>query len=305
MIKSSRPKDPPNAMTIRMIRTFVQIAKLGSFTKAARHLAMTQSTVSLQMKSLEEKLRVELFDRSGRRPTLNAKGRTFLKKAVQLIELYDEMVEDISNYDELIGALHIGAVNTVMSGILPDALLALRTQHPGLETHISSGLSQNLMYQLDAGEIDAALISEPPLKLDDNLNWSTICSEPLVLITPITSELNSEQEFLKKYPFIRFDRQAWAGQIIDKELRRRKIEVQDVMKLDSLETISLMVSRGLGVSIVPERRIEQPFPVSLNVIPFGDKPTYRHIGLLVRRDSSCSSLTNALYQALISTIRKT
>ena len=199
-------------MSIRMIRTFVQITKLGSFTKAARHLAMTQSTVSLQMKSLEEKLQVELFDRSGRRPTLNAKGRTFLKKALQLIRLYDEMIEDITNYDELIGALHIGAVNTIMSGILPNALLALRTNHPGLETHISCGLSENLMYQVDAGEIDAALVSEPPFKLDDNLSWSSICSEPLVLITPLTSEPNNEREFLKNYPFIRFDRLAWAGQ---------------------------------------------------------------------------------------------
>ena len=84
-------------MSIRMIRTFVQIAKLGSFTKAARHLAMTQSTVSLQMKSLEEKLGVELFDRSGRRPTINAKGRSFLKKAVELIDLYEGMVVDVSN----------------------------------------------------------------------------------------------------------------------------------------------------------------------------------------------------------------
>ena len=289
-------------MSIRMIRTFVQINKLGSFTKAARHLAMTQSTVSLQMKSLEEKLRVELFDRSGRRPTLNAKGRTFLKKATQLVDLYDQMMEDISNYDELIGTLHIGAVNTVMSGILPNALLALSTKHSGLETHISSGLSENLMYQVDAGEIDAALVSEPPFKLDDNLSWSIICAEPLVLITPITNTPTSERDFFKNYPFIRFDRLAWAGQIIDKELRRAKIEVKGVMKLDSLETISLMVARGLGISIVPERLIEQPFPAPVNIVSFGDKPTYRNIGMIVRKDSSCHALTDALLKALTSTI---
>ena len=75
------------------------------------------------------------------------------------------------------------------------------------------------------------------------------------------------------------------------------------MKLDSLETISLMVSRGLGVSIVPERLIEQPFPASLNVMPFGDKPTYRHIGMLVRTDSSCSPLTDALLQSLTSAVQ--
>ncbi len=291
-------------MSIRMIRTFVQIAKHGSFTKAARHLAMTQSTVSLQMKSLEEKLRVKLFDRSKRRPTLNAKGRTFLKQAIQLIDLYEEMVADISNDGELVGALHIGAVNTIMSGILPGALLALCTQHPGLETHITSGLSQNLMYQVNTGEIDAALVSTPPFRLEDNLNWSTICCEPLVLIAPLSSKLASERAFLKNYPFIRFDRQAWAGHLIDKELRRRKIEVRDVMKLDSLETISLMVARGLGVSIVPQRLIEQPFPAPLKLIPFGNKPTYRQIGIITRSNSSCSALTDALNEALTDAIHK-
>ena len=256
------------------------------------------------MKSLEEKLQVELFDRSGRRPTINAKGRSFLKKAIELIDLYEGMVVDISNYDELIGALHIGAVNTIMSGILPDALLALRTQHPGLETHISCGLSEALMYQVDAGDIDAALVSEPPFKLADNLSWATICREPLVLITPPTSEPQNEHEFLKNTPFIRFDRQAWAGQIIDKELRRRKIEVHDVMKLDSLETISLMVACGLGVSVVPQRLIAKPFPAPLNIIPFGNKPVFRKIGIITRTDSSCSSLTDALHQALTGAIHE-
>jgi DNA-binding transcriptional LysR family regulator len=290
-------------MSIRFIRTFVYISKLGSFSNAARALGMTQSTVSLQMKALEDDMRIELFDRTGRRPTINAHGRAFLKKAIQLLDLYDQLGEVVKQYDELIGTLNIGSVNTIMSGILPKALMFLRQQHPELKTQIVCGLSDDLMNQVDKGEIDAALVSEPPFKLNANLSWTTICKEPLVVIaSPKTSE-QTDIQLLINYPFIRFPRRAWAGRIIDRELRKRNIEVRDIMKLNSLETISSMVGCGLGVSVVPQRLIAEPFPTPLTIVPFGKKTIYRNIGLITRNNSSCASLTNVLLAALVHTIK--
>ncbi|MGL6157267.1 MAG: LysR family transcriptional regulator, partial [Ralstonia mannitolilytica] len=75
--------------TIRFLRTFVAVARHGSFAAAAERVALTQAAVSLQMRALEAELRRDLFDRSGRTVTLNARGRALLPQAEHLLALYD------------------------------------------------------------------------------------------------------------------------------------------------------------------------------------------------------------------------
>jgi hypothetical protein len=102
--------------TIRFLRTFVAVAEHGSFAAAAGQVALTQAAVSLQMRSLEEELRRELFDRSGRVAVLNADGRELLPMARRLLDLYEEMRLPLSGSDAMAGAVAVGAVVSVMGG---------------------------------------------------------------------------------------------------------------------------------------------------------------------------------------------
>jgi len=273
-------------MSIRFLKTFIVVAKEGSFAAAAEKLGLTQSAVSLQMKSLEEEFRSELFDRTLRRPTINSRGRKLLTRAVEVVRRYELLHEAVSEPNDLAGSFTFGAVNTVMSGVLPGALRRLKDAHPRLQTTVISGLSANLVQKVDSGEIDAALVSDPPFKLDPDLVWTELFSEPLVVIAPEGREAMTYNQLLKGFPYIRFDRNAWAGRIIHKALRQRQIKVVECMELDSLEAIALMVSSGLGVSVVPLRPIANPFPAPLAVVPFGNKAIFRRIGLVTRVEAA-------------------
>lgn len=284
-------------MSIRVIRTFVSIARHGSFSAAARSLGMTQSTVSLQMKALEEQMRTELFDRSGRRPTLNGPGRAFLEKAREVLQLYDELADVVSAYDEHAGILKFGAVNSVITGVLPSALRRLRGNYPRLQTQIVSGLSQDLVRKVDDGEIDAALVSAPPSELAPNLTWRPVMKEPLVVIAPSQASDCSEKELLETYPYIRFNKKAWAGRFIDQKLRENGYFLREIMELDSLEAVSAMVAVGMGVSVVPKRVSFDPLN-DLVMTDFQGGDVYREIGIIMRSGSASIPMVNALYKSL-------
>jgi DNA-binding transcriptional LysR family regulator len=281
-------------MSIRSLRTLVAVAEQGSFAAAAPVLGLTPSAVSLQMRSLEAELRTRLFDRTRRSPTLNGAGRALLDRAREIVLLYDEMGTIVSPADDLGGGLVLGAVHTMLTGLLPDVLLALKADHPRVQVRVIGGLSAELTAQVDRGELDAALVTEPTGRLPAGLEWKICSSEPLMVIAPLDAAEGGERELLEGHPFIRFNRRAWAGRLIDDSLRQRGIKIVEAMELDSLEAISLMVSKGLGVSVVPQRPITAPFRLPLRIVAFGDPPLHRRVGLVERLQHNRSRLTEAL-----------
>jgi DNA-binding transcriptional LysR family regulator len=269
-------------MSVRLLKSFCVVAREGSFAAAAEKLALTQSAISLQMKALEQELGTELFDRAQRRPTLNDKGRALLDRASEIVRLYEGLGDAVSDAEDLIGAVSIGAVSTIATGVLPDALARLAAAHPKLKLRVVNALSAELVAMVDAGQIDAALVSSPPGELPLDLTWHGFADEPLVVIAPLSSPEMNDKDLLQAFPVIRFNKSAWAGRLIEEELRRRHIETQDLMELDSIESIALMVGRGLGVAVVPYRTVAEPFPVPLSVVPFGDPPVERSVGVITR-----------------------
>jgi DNA-binding transcriptional LysR family regulator len=284
-------------LSLRALRSFVAIARHGSFAAAAAALGLTQSAVSLQMRGLEQALRARLFDRARRAPTLTAAGRALVARAGEIVALYDGLPAALAG-PELAGTLVLGAVPTVLSGVLPDALVALRARHPQVQVRVIAGLSAELAALVERGEADAACVSEPAIRLPAGLAWREFARERLLVIAPPDAPAGSDRALLARYPFIRFNRRAWAGRLIDAQLRRRAIAVNEVMELDSLEAIALMVSRGLGASIVPERAAGVALPARLVRRPFGRPPLIRRLGLVERAGHPRAALTAALLARL-------
>jgi DNA-binding transcriptional LysR family regulator len=284
-------------MSLRALRSFVAISRHGTFAAAAAALGLTQSAISLQMRGLESELRARLFDRTRRAPMLTAEGRALLARAAEIVALYDGLPAALSG-PELAGTLVLGAVPTVLSGVLPDALVALRAEHPQVQVRVVAGLSAELAALVDRGEADAACVSEPAMRLAPGLTWRVFAQERLLVIAPPDAEGINDRELLARYPFIRFNRRAWAGRLIDAQLRRRSIAVNEAMELDSLEAIALMVSKGLGASIVPERAAGVALPQHLVQRPFGRPPLMRKVGLVERAGHPRAALTAALLARL-------
>lgn len=285
-------------MSIRHLRTLLAIAEHGSFAAAAREVRLTQSAVSMQMRALEEELGTALFDRTTRPPVLTEAARTLLADAEELVRGYDRLVHARAAQGSVEGHLRLGAVPSVITGILPAAIVALRNRHPGMHVEIAMALSAELVDRLERGRLDAAIVSELG-KARQGYLWLPFAREPLVLIAPPDASRQSASELLAAYPFIRYTRQAWVGRLIDVTLKRRRIRVEEAMTLDTLEAVTAMVSHGLGVSIVPKRGHGAPFPFPVRALALAKPTVYRQLGLLRAEAHPKGALADALLAELI------
>ena len=282
-------------MDLKHLKTLIAIAENGSFAAAGEAIGLTQSAISLHVKSLEDELETKLFDRTTRPPRLNTRGRNLIDRARTIVEQC-EGLSDIATGEALSGSLGIGSVPTLLSGILPPALSAIRGSHPDIRIRVSSGLSADLVGRVHKGELDVAVVTEPS-QLQTGLSWHMFAKEPLMVIAPEGTAGETDRELLDAGPFIRFQRYAWAGRLIDTHLKDRGIRVHTGMEIDSLEAIASMVKHGLGVSVVPDRAAAD-LPRGIKKVPFGDPPLCRVIGVVERRDNPKIYLIRALVEIL-------
>jgi DNA-binding transcriptional LysR family regulator len=283
-------------MPIRDLKTFLAIAETGSFAAAARSIYRTQSAVTAQMQALEDRLGMTLFDRTSRPPTLTEAGRNFVPKAADVVADYERLFLEPEE-QHLQGHLRLGVVPSVITGLVPRVLVMLRTRHPGLHVELAMGLSAELVSRVKRNLLDVALISDP-LEAGMTLRWSPFLREPLALIAPIESPSQSAEDLLETYPFIRYTRQAWVGQLIEHLLRQQSLRVRETMVLDTLEAIIAMVHARLGVSIVPMRLIEPPGSPPVRRVALPGPAVYRTLGLVEVPDHAKSALSATLLGVL-------
>lgn len=285
-------------MSLRALRTLVAIAQHGSFVRAAEAVCLTQSAVSLHVRSLEEDFNAPLFDRSRRVPVLTEAGHRAVERAREILSLYDGIASELGDHGELTGRLRLGAIQTALAGALPAALAALRQAHPGFRVMVNSGMSAELAIRIDAGELDAAVTTEPVKPHPAGLVSTALYQEGFWIIAPSGMVHSDAKSLLQENAFIRFDRRAWAGRTIDAELRRMRLRVQTEMELDSQDAIVEMVASGLGVAVIPLSSRELAKLSGLTCLPFAAPQAQRTVVLLEREDRPAGRLAAALADAI-------
>ena len=267
---------------LRELKTFVAVARHGTFAAAGQQDGLTQSAVSAQMRVLEQGLGVRLFERSGRAAVLNAAGRHALPLAEQMLGLYAQMALPTSAA-EWQGELKVGAIATLQTGLLPEALPRFRAAAPRVELKLVPGVSLNLLSQIDAGELDLALLIKPPFELPKELLQISLAREPFVLITPLGVTADDPLQILAEQPFVRYDRRSFGGRRVNQFLREQRLTVQEALELDELEAIVRMVECGLGVSLIPRAGLWLQRPTQLRVIELGELTFHRELVAILRR----------------------
>ncbi|WP_417780942.1 LysR family transcriptional regulator [Stutzerimonas xanthomarina] len=269
---------------IRELRTFLAIARCGSFAAAGHKIGLTQSAVSAQIKNLEEALGLRLFDRTGRSAHLNPAGLRALPLAEQILETFSLMGQPES-LEDYRGELRIGAIGTVQTGLLPPVLLRLLEQAPGVAPKLVPGVSLNLLSQVDAGEIDLAIMIRPPFALPKELDAELIEREPFVLIAPLDVAGDDPLQLLVEQPFVRYDRNSFGGRQVSQFLRKHHLDVRAGLELDELDAIVKMVACGLGVALVPEAGLWLECAPTVRVLRLGGATFYRELVLVGRHSA--------------------
>jgi DNA-binding transcriptional LysR family regulator len=147
--------------SLAQIEALAAIAKLGSFQAAARHMNVTQPTVSLRVRELEEALGTKLFERDGRAAKLNAEGTVALHYTDEVLKLLDELETRLRTGDPLQGTLRVGSSETIAIAVLPKIITLLGERYPRLKVELTVSNSFVLLDGLAHNRLDLAILADP------------------------------------------------------------------------------------------------------------------------------------------------
>ncbi|MEM9277400.1 MAG: LysR family transcriptional regulator [Pseudomonadota bacterium] len=244
-------------MQTRSLHTLARIARMGSFAKVAEEQNTTLSTVSMQMKALEELLGVNLFDRAFRPPKLTPLGRVIAKHAETVTTAEAELLNACSETGELSGTFRMGFIATASVRLLPTFLLNAAKLAPKAEFELETALSEILETRVLAGQLDAAVVTasgEP----QNGLHYQPLQKESLVFALPESHSEFSAIELAGKLPFLQFNPSSGIGKLIEKHMRELSDAfTKEAIVLDSVEAIMECVNKGLGFTLLSEPDIRR------------------------------------------------
>jgi len=311
-------------MTLTELKYIVAVAREKHFGKGADACHVSQPTLSVAIKKLEEELQVKLFERNANEITVTPLGQEIIRQAQSVLEQADQ-IKDIAKRgkDPLAGSLRLGVIYTIGPYLLPDLVRQMITTMPQMPLMLQENFTVKLLEELRNGEIDCAILAEPfP---DTNLAIAPLYDEPFMAAVPTSHPLAARssitaEEIKKETMLLLGNGHCFRDHVLEAcpEFARFSSSsggIQKSFEGSSLETIKHMVAAGMGITLVPRlgvpkealtapagsKKSKAPAGQSplINYLPFiGDIPS-RRVVLAWRRSftryEAIAALRNAIY----------
>jgi LysR family hydrogen peroxide-inducible transcriptional activator len=306
-------------MTLTELKYIVAVAREKHFGKAAEACFVSQPTLSVAIKKLEDELEVKLFERSANEVTITPLGEDIVRQAQSVLE-QAAAIKEIAKRgkDPLAGPLKLGVIYTIGPYLLPDLVRQAIARTPQMPLMLQENFTVKLLEMLRTGEIDCAIMAEPfP---DTGLAVAALYDEPFLAAVPSTHPLSSKQsitaqELKSETMLLLGTGHCFRDHVLEvcPEFARFSSDAEGIRKSfegSSLEPIKHMVAAGMGVTLVPRlsvpkealqtrpkrRKEDQAF---VKYIPFEGDPPTRRVVLAWRRSftryEAIAALRNAIY----------
>jgi DNA-binding transcriptional LysR family regulator len=291
--------------TFRQMRTFLTVVESGSVSTAARLLNLTQPAASQQLRELERCLRVRLLDRAGGRSIPTAAGTALLEPARRgQAAIEDAMAVALAYRADETGRVRLGTGATACIHLLPAVLAAARQRMAGLEVIVATGSSSTIIRRVELGELDVGLVTLP-VAASRALSVIRLLADPLVALIPQAMADANETigvAQLSALPLILYEQSGSTRALIDAWFRRSGVTPVPAMQLDSVESIKVLASGGLGASIIPLMSLTRP--VADTVIRRLRPGLTRHLALVLRREKVVDRGLRVVTEALRAVARE-
>lgn len=241
-------------MNISYLKTFVTVAKLRSFSKAAQELKLTQPAVSFQIHSLEKEIREILFDRSGQSVTLTEAGQIFLKYAEEIVNLTDKMFDEISELKMLVrGKLEIGASNIPGEYLLPIFLSEFKKVYPDVEVKLSVFDTQEVISRLLSHEINLGFCGAQAKAVP--LIFEEFAEDEIVMamssLHPLAAKKILTERDIRKSPMILREEGSGTRKVFLEAMKELGIDEKDlnvILELGSTQAVISALSINLAIA---------------------------------------------------------
>ncbi|CDZ77458.1 Morphology and auto-aggregation control protein [Legionella massiliensis] len=290
-------------MNLRDLHYFVILAELMHFGEAAKRCHVSQPTLSMQIKKLEEELGLPLFERNNKQVMLTDAGKALVGRAQQILTQVAEMKEFArASSDPYAGELRLGLIPTLAPYLLPLIMTEIQSAFPKIRVWLYEDKTQRLSEKLAAGQLDAALMATP---VDGDFKHLILFEEPFYFAAANDSLMRNKKELkvdeLANQPVMLLEEGHCLREQAMAVCQLAKAEVRADFTATSLETLRWMVQAGVGVTLLPALALQEAESSNLLVIPFAKPAPSRSIALYWRPGSAKDLCLKAM-AGLISSI---
>src|SRR6476661_119073 len=249
-------------MDTRQLAAFIAVVERRSFSQAAEQLGVTQPAVSLQIRSLEKRLGLQLLDRSGRRVEPTDAGRRLYRSAQRLLALEEQLLAELGEEveGELTGRLEIGASTGPGGTALPVALAEFQRLNPGVQVALSVSDTQRVIEQVARREVELGVVGA--VRRHRGVVFEPFFRDEVVLAVPRGHRFADRTvtlDELKVEPLVLMQEGAGVRQVIDDELREIGLRLRDLdvrLELGLQESARSAVLGGFGVTFISKSAVE-------------------------------------------------
>ncbi len=290
---------------LQWLRGFFFVAKTGSVSLAALEMGRNQSTISHQIKCIENEFGVMLFDRS-KGMELTSEGKILLQKAISIFELIKEMKgigrEGIMHLE---GKVTIATNHAIILYFLPKFINDFKNRDPNIILEIEGGLREIVLDRVESAEADFGIGSFDTLP--DGLVYHDLFEARLKLLAPKNNPFSMEKqptlEQISEAPFIFFPRSSTITPMVERKFSESGLKLNVVLVINNFEMVKKYVELGMGVSILPDYMLTEEDKERLDIFSLDRFFSTRKYGFIMRKRKYLSPPAKAFIRNIKPDIR--
>ena len=242
-------------MDLRALNIFIEVAELGSFTRAGEKLGYSQPTISFQIKQLEKEMGAQLFDRIGHTVTLTDAGRDALGYAQQICHTGQEMLLGSAGRRKPAGTLRLGMPDSLCQPLIADHFARFRSAYPAVSLHITTTDTSTLLELLNHNDVDMVCTMDDHV-YDTNyiiadeeeigVHFVASARHPLAAVSQV------EIGQLLEQPFLLTEKNMSYRRLMDEQLARNSLEISPVLETGRADLLCTLVGQNMGLSFLPD-----------------------------------------------------
>ena len=282
-------------MTLKQLKAFLVLARTLNYANAANELCLSQSALSLSIKTLEEELGGKLFKRNTRRVEITTEGQSLIPYAKKLLANWEDMEKDVKQRFKLNrGTLNIASMPFATHAVLPEVMHDFAQQHPNISFSIHDITNEKIIEKVQEGIFEIGICFEP--KANDQLIFQPIFNEDFLALLPKHHVLAKQKSVtwleLCSCPFVTLQNPSIIRHVIEEHCAALQVVLDLKVECHQISSLSHFVAYGMGVSAIP-RHFQKFIDLEKNVlVEIEDNQAQLAVGIIYKKDYELSNMSS-------------
>ena len=289
-------------MTLKQLKAFLVLARTLNYANAANELCLSQSALSLSIKTLEEELGGKLFKRNTRRVEITLEGQSLIPYAKKLLANWEDMEKDVKQRFKLNrGTLNIASMPFATHAVLPEVMHDFAQQHPNISFSIHDITNEKIIEKVQEGIFEIGICFEP--KANDQLIFQPLFNEDFLALLPKHHVLAKQKSVtwleLCSCPFVTLQNPSIIRHVIEEHCAALQVVLDLKVECHQISSLSHFVAYGMGVSAIP-RHFQRFIDLEKNVlVEIEDNQAQLAVGIIYKKDYELSNMSSQFIETTL------